>query len=422
MKRTLSLLALFLLQFPRTQAQIDKDSYVKSIDLLNCRAVELTFKRNKEKLSSFNKSCPCDSTSFVGIQKYIKADGNPKATMDLSKEIDELKKEFRENWQKDDLITYLSEDVFNDKEKYPNIYAFSDRRKGKQELDSFKARIRNELNIKLIAKEAQPPPTKLIEGGETIISKEQVKIPPDSIIEKKGGEGMFGDYSDYLTLLSILLGTTALLVALTKPISERSYKAIRDRLIGSGPMNRHFHNKNMLSKSDTPKFPNTDYLERWVSTLESKIKWLEESIEISKAKVANSPNQTQLETKSEADERRVLIHEEQPQQTRVETLYMSSPNSDGSFDEYSASQTYREGATIYQFTKSNPNKAFFKIAEKDASIKLALQLRDKRIDPACEATNAFNHAKGLKTIQQVEAELVNGKWVVVTKARIQYES
>jgi hypothetical protein len=422
MKRTLSLLALFLLQIPRTQAQIDKDSYVKSIDLLNCRAVELTLKGNKQKLSSYNKSCPCDSTSFVGIQKFIKADGNLKATMDLSKEIDGLKMEFRDNWLKNEVVNHLFEDVFKDSLKYPKIHAFAVRREGKLELDSFKAGIRNELNIKLKDKEAPPPPTIPNDGGKTIIPDETGNNPPGSTDQKREGNGILGGYSDYLTLLSILLGTTALIVALTKPISERSYKAIRDRLIGSGPMNRHFHNKNMLYKSETPKSPNTDYLERRISTLESNIRRLEESIESSKATAPNPPRQTQIETKSEADERRVLIHEEQPGQTRVETLYMSSPNSDGSFDENSASQTYREGATIYQFTKSNPNKAFFKIAEKDASIKLALQLRDKRIDPACEATNAFNHAKGLKTIQQGEAELVNGKWVVKTKARIQYES
>ncbi len=418
----MAILALFLLQITSTLAQIDSYSYEKSIDLLNCRAVEMTLKNNKDRLVSYTDKCPCDETSFVGIQEYLKADGNLKATIDLSNEINGLKKEFKENWGREDAITYLSEGIFNDKTKYPKIHAFAEKRRFKPEFDSFKAGIRDDLNNKLKVIEAQPSPTKSIEGGKTTISKEPVKISPELKGETKGGDEIMGGYSDYLTLLSILLGIMALIVALSKPISEKTYKAIRDRLIRSEPMNRHFQNKNAISQSDTPIINNTDYLGRRISTLESQIRRLEESIENSKAAAVHIPKQPQIDTQPEADKRRVLIHEEAPQQARIEILYLSSPNSDGSFDENSASQSYKEGATIYQFTKSYPNKAFFRIAEKEASIKLALQLRDKRIEPACESTNAFNHAKGLKTLQQGEAELINGKWMVVKKARIKYES
>lgn len=110
-------------------------------------------------------------------------------------------------------------------------------------------------------------------------------------------------------------------------------------------------------------------------------------------------------------------------EVRQETFFLSSPNSDGSFDESSASSIYKEGATIYRFTKIGNNKANFKIDEKEASIKLALQYRDKRIDPVCDAVNAFNpKATRIVTEQQGEAELQNGKWIINNKAKIRYEN
>jgi hypothetical protein len=107
---------------------------------------------------------------------------------------------------------------------------------------------------------------------------------------------------------------------------------------------------------------------------------------------------------------------------KSEIFFLSSPNADGSFDESSASSTYKEGATIYRFTKTGNNKANFQIDDKEASVKLALQYRDRRIDPVCETTNAFNQAKNISTVQQGEAELQSGKWVVSKKAKIKYEN
>ena len=109
----------------------------------------------------------------------------------------------------------------------------------------------------------------------------------------------------------------------------------------------------------------------------------------------------------------------------TQTFFLSTPNSDGSFNESSAQPTYKEGATIYRFTKIGSNRAKFQIDEKDASAKLALQYPDKNIDPVCDAVNAFNpKATRITTVEQGEAELQNGKWIVEKnkKARIKYEN
>jgi hypothetical protein len=106
---------------------------------------------------------------------------------------------------------------------------------------------------------------------------------------------------------------------------------------------------------------------------------------------------------------------------KVEIFYLSTPNADGSFNERSASATYREGASIYRFTRTSINRARFQLDEREASIKLALQYPDRNIDPVCDAENAFNpKAKTIITNSAGEAELVGDKWFKNKKAKIRY--
>src|SRR5690606_39051078 len=51
----------------------------------------------------------------------------------------------------------------------------------------------------------------------------------------------------------------------------------------------------------------------------------------------------------------------------TQTFFLSTPNSDGSFNESSAQPTYRDGGTIYRFTKTGSGRAKFQIDGKDAS-------------------------------------------------------
>jgi hypothetical protein len=109
-------------------------------------------------------------------------------------------------------------------------------------------------------------------------------------------------------------------------------------------------------------------------------------------------------------------------EVRKETFYLSTPNSNGTFNESSSSTTYREGASIYRFTKESFNKATFCIDDREASIKLALQYPDKNIDPVCEASNAYNpKASRIVTTSPGTAELLGENWFLKTKAKISYE-
>jgi hypothetical protein len=108
----------------------------------------------------------------------------------------------------------------------------------------------------------------------------------------------------------------------------------------------------------------------------------------------------------------------------AEIFYLSTPNSDGSFNIDSVHQVYRPSASIYRFKKTKANKARFHIDERETSVRMALRYPDKSIDPACEALNGFNpNAKKIitKPGNEGEAELTGDKWVVTRKAKISYE-
>lgn len=112
----------------------------------------------------------------------------------------------------------------------------------------------------------------------------------------------------------------------------------------------------------------------------------------------------------------------EPEKT-IQNFYLSTPNSDGSFNNSSANPSYKEGASIYKFQNTKDNHAKFKIAEHEASVRLALAYPDKNIDPVCDALNAFDpKARKIYTVEPGIAELLGDKWKVITKARIRYES
>jgi len=112
--------------------------------------------------------------------------------------------------------------------------------------------------------------------------------------------------------------------------------------------------------------------------------------------------------------------------TTEEVFYLSTPNSDGSFNVSSAQQIYRLGASIYEFRKlPNSNKATFSIDLRESSVKLALRYAALNIDPVCDAENEFNmNAKRIicKPGKEGQADLSGDKWTVSKKAKIFYES
>lgn len=116
--------------------------------------------------------------------------------------------------------------------------------------------------------------------------------------------------------------------------------------------------------------------------------------------------------------------QQQEPQNAEEIFYLSTPNSEGSFNVRSAQPNYRPGASIYWFKKTAPDKAIFKIDEREASMQMALQYSDINIDPVCDPANAYHiNTKRVRTPPGHEGvvELLDDKWIVTKKAKIYYE-
>lgn len=414
MKHKIALLFTALLLFGFAQAQVSKESYEKAVDLLNCKTVELSLP--KENIQQYQQQCNCNATDFTQINKFLTSVGKLDATTALSNEVESLKKSFKGNWKKVDVVTFLSENIFTDK-KFQKIAAFADKRKGKPEFGSYKSNLKTDLANTLIENVSQESVSPTNTSVQQPNNEDRILILEENQKAQKDSEGILGGLADYLILFSILIGLISLLLTLRKPSSETNYDSLIDNLIRSQRMNSHFQSQqNVFSSSSNNNSSSAE-----LRDANNRIKDLETQIEKIKSQLSNSNPVSSYTSQTTQP----THHEVKQPEVITQTFFLSTPNSDGSFNESSASSTFKDGASIYRFIKVGNNKVKFQIEEKDASAKLALQYPDKNIDPVCDAVNAFNpKATRIITVEQGEAELQNGKWVVDKnkKAKIKYEN
>ena len=173
-------------------------------------------------------------------------------------------------------------------------------------------------------------------------------------------------------------------------------------------------------------------LRDWIVRLETEVKDLRQevrklSVKMESAKIpmeiTNSGVPEQIVKPALAPSTNAVPAPAREPEKTIQNFYLSTPNSDGSFNNSSANSSYKEGASIYKFQNTKENQAKFKIDEHEASVRLALAYPDKNIDPVCDALNAFDpKARKIYTVENGIAELIGDKWKVITKARIRYES
>ena len=177
--------------------------------------------------------------------------------------------------------------------------------------------------------------------------------------------------------------------------------------------------------SDVDKLRNRlNMLEGEISRLRQEIKALNTKFESTKIpmEIVNPASTAQPLSAQPHAQRTTPALTPEPEKL-VHNFYLSTPNSDGSFNNSSASPTYKEGASIYKFQNTQSNQAKFKVDERESSVRLAMRFPDKNIDPVCDALNKFDpNPKKILTDEPGIAELIGDKWKVITKARIRYES
>ncbi len=112
---------------------------------------------------------------------------------------------------------------------------------------------------------------------------------------------------------------------------------------------------------------------------------------------------------------------------RVEEFYLSTPNSNGSFNISSMTSSYKPTASIYKFEVSEEDggsMASFAVADQYEAIKDALSSPGSYLDPVCESENAFSTAaRRIVNVKPGRAYRRGEQWMVKQedKAIIRYE-
>lgn len=422
MKIRTILIAAMLAVTGLTQAQVSEDAFKKAVDYVNCKAVEFSLKSKLDILKQYQKSCSCkDGAANTEISNFLAGVGGYDATIALANEIELLKKQFNNNWKVEDEVVFLTENIFADKTKYQKLYSFADKRKNDTGFATFKSDLKKELPAilakqTLVSNQTQPNSDSLNQVKPATLEERLTMLEQSQKIAEEE-KGWFSRNLNIFVFISLILAVILFILKIIQiasssssgeeDVSEKVRKYVKDKINDAG------FNKGS-SNQGTSTFT--------ISKLEERIARLEIELREVKSKVyiSNIPFevvQPKYEQQSWQDTKQSEI--------KTETFFLSTPNSDGSFNDSSVLPNYKEGASIYRFTKIANNRAKFQIDEREASVKLALTYPDKSIDPVCDAVNAFNpKAKRIITDEVGEAELINDKWVVnkSQKAKIRYES
>ena len=407
MKRAKALLASIVLFSSLSYGQIGKDTFEQAVDRLNCNSVfySLSVLSPTEGVTKgFANSCNCKSNP--GFEKIKNSLPDTESyTIKLSNEIEGLKDSYDPQLTGQEVVKLLTEKAFDKNELLKD---FKEELISKGKYADYYRILEKELqdilidNVQIVNRADLDEARKLsdLEGRVLALEKSR-SLEPD--------KGFLGDTSDYLVLLALLLSVIGIGLIIILG-SRNGYESVMARILDSHRL-KDFVQSNSVTGNNRNLDNSSD-----MKDIHSRIRDLE-------AQLNNLSRSTEKLGESQKVEPKLHSHH-MPQQSdlKSEILYLSTPNFDGSFNASSASPVYKEGASIYRFMKTESGRAKFKIDEKEASVRLALQYPDKSIDPVCDAVNAFNpKASGIRTAKEGEVELHGGKWITSSKAKIFYE-
>jgi hypothetical protein len=418
MKIKTILIAVMLSVSALTHAQVSKDAFGKAVDFINCKTVELSIKTDANNYNKYTQTCPCgDLVTYSQIKKFLNSVGTFDKTILLSSEIESLKNTFKDGLKNDDALRFLSDSIFTEKVKYQKLFSFANKRKVDKDFATYKEGLKEDLPA-ILETITQASNT----SQENSESKNQVnqptlderisdleQRPKPKVVDKDWFEGLTFQIDVFSIIISVVVMSLILKLVYGRRHVSESIKNYVKSEISNAPSESSGYSAFGTSSFEVNK------LKDEIEKLRGEVKQLSYKIESSKIP---------LEIVQPRNEQPSW---QEPKQTeeKTEIFFLSTPNSDGSFNDSSVSLTYKEGASIYRFTKVGNNRAKFQIDEREASVKLALTYPDKSIDPVCDAVNAFNpKAKRITTVDVGEAELLNDKWMVnkSQKAKISYES
>ncbi len=417
-KIILFVIVLLLVVVNLTYGQVSKENYEKAVDYLNCKTVELSLKEfNKVYYTGYLNEVACDSgnISFEAINDYLIKNKIQK-TFDLSNEINNLKRNSIKNgWQATDATQFLSEDVFNNK-NYKELNYFASQRKDNANFSSLRKLLSEKLILILSGGQKIVPP----QGGDSNPKTNSDVLDDQTKTRVDKDKSDSSEISDWMFIIFFILA--AIVIGL----------AIYFFLIADNPLNLLRGRGNYVRRFPSEKIylpkPNSRATSSDIEILHNKIKELGTVVEDLKGELKGEIETLKKELRTIPQNEIVtpkLSENRSRRDSNQEVFYLSIPNEDGNFYAKHAHPTYKEGTSIYRFTKTSPNQAVFQIDERETSIRQALQYPDKNIDPVCEANNAFNREmRRIITLKDNlgKAVLDGDKWKVTRKAKIRYEN
>lgn len=382
---------------------VKKEDYLKAVSYLNCETVKLSLKDNaetnkedgnaEETFKGYTNKFPCSGNSVSEkIIDYLKTK-KMTGTVNLAEEIETVAdKSFKENWKPEDAVKFLSNEVFNDG-NYKKLNKFANDKTGKPNYENYK----KELSEKL-------PAILTVKTNETTETTDAAKSDKKTDTNSESGFGFWSLVPWLiLSLLVIYIGW-----------NEWTMITVKEAI---GKLNEK-DNSLTVRMNNLRKPPVTAYSS---SRSDDAVELRNELADL-RMRFENLAAHIQREKKETESRDRELREIRSGNERNLEIFYLSTPNSDETFNVSSAHNIYQKGSSIYRFTKDIYGNTEFQIDENPASVKQALNYPEQNIAPVCTAKNAFNpNANRIITTSPGKAVLEGDYWRVEKKAEIEYE-
>ena len=395
------ILSLFCISINEIQAQtLSKEDVQRAVDYLNCKSVLLANQQSATRgvTAEFEKNCNCESNITYDKIKGAITSSEDK-TLGLSKEINSIvnQKDILSK-TKDELILLLTESIFNDSSKYKVIYKFAHKPGRDNDIDKLKNDLKKKFEEPDFFSNANKPSKESKENTSNATKNEQT-----------AESGWFSGFSSQMIVISLLFSFIISLIVFL--ISRSELNKLNEQLDSEIDKRRN-REKNNPAKND--KGTNDEFT-KLQKTLENvfdvKIAQLQSDLESLKNEIRELKNKTNSPSNGVRD--KISFSESKK-------FYLSNPIKEGIFDANSEHLIMRAGESMYEAIEIGINKFEFVIC--NSSINRALSNSVRYIKPVCEELNEQGNASRIITVTPGIIELQNDKWIVITKAKIRYES
>ena len=416
-----------------TYGQISREDYQKSVNYLNCRVVELALRKSpakgvvdrfqseikkrasSEAISNSQPKTACNSSLDLNkIKESI--DLTEVEALNLSIEIDKIRDDRYQPELKEDVIKYLSTNIFNEQEKYPLLFGFAN--KHRDSIQKLGVQLNQDFSNLLSTKAEVPVDTNT---NSNTVNNSTNNSQNSNSTNTNGGKGDSSTLANLFYWIYILLPIIAFLA------TTFTYWHLHKRLRN---ISQTFDRRLKVVE----KKPNPQSQPTGVTTSKTGIKDLEDRLRINlenALKIELDRIEKRVESLEDKDREKLpsevtisRTHDyQQDKEPQKEYFYFPKPNEDGTFNLSSLQLVFKEGDSIYKFKKITDTSAKFKIDERESSTLMALRYPEAVIEPACEAQNSRSDSeKRIVTVEPGKAELIGGdRWKVTKKAVIKYE-